>query len=384
MEEMIKLSRLKTNQFGAVSMITVVFIAIILTVLATSFIRLTINEQRESVDDDLTTRAYYAAESGVQDAIAAIKDQFAHPGDPAHRVNNPDECTPDSSGDLSGSSSLDAEYTCQIIDLTPDDYLADLEKGETEQFIIDSESGDDVNTVNISWHINAAKNSGGDGGFDLRSSVASSLLKDYEWYSDPANPSDDNKFPAMIRLQMISTPHSGVTRSSIDSYTLFLNPTLGGSHASINDLTAISLNHGIRNVPCNNTAAVGEYVCTFSINSLADDTHDYSIRVQALYNPTHIKIDATTSAGVAVSLINAQAVIDVTGRAGDVYRRVEERVDLSPDYLSPEFAILSAEDICKNFVITDSTVDIPNPNPSLAKIGFLSANGGSLNGSCNN
>ena len=64
---------LRHSQQGAIAMITVVFIAILLTIITTSFISITVNEQREATDDDLTTRAFYAAESGVQDAIVAIK-----------------------------------------------------------------------------------------------------------------------------------------------------------------------------------------------------------------------------------------------------------------------------------------------------------------------
>ena len=61
------------NQQGVVSFFTVIFITLLLLILTTAYIRLMVNEQRQATDNDLSSRAFYAAESGVNDAILKIK-----------------------------------------------------------------------------------------------------------------------------------------------------------------------------------------------------------------------------------------------------------------------------------------------------------------------
>ena len=59
------------------------------------------------------------------------------------------------------------------------------------------------------------------------------------------------------------------------------------------------------------------------------------------------------SSGATVSFDKVQAIVDVTGRAGDVYRRVETRLDIDNDFAEfiTDQAIFSADDICKNLVV---------------------------------
>ncbi len=342
---------LQKQQTGAVSMITVIFVSVILSVLTTSFIRLTINEQREAIDDDLTTRAYYAAESGVQDAITAIKNNSV---DAARAA----ECRPNSGdGVLSNFDGLDTAYTCQTIALAPVDYQASLSEGEAVFFKLDS-GADNISSLKISWHILGDSNDS-----DGRNVVAhnSAILPQSGNWGDGSG----NSFPAMLRTQLISVPEVNVTRSSINNYVGFLNPTNNAAAVT----TPAGMNGGVSSAACNFGVSDGAYVCSITIGSLNDSANDYYLRVQALYRTTHVKIEIFAG-GSLVKLVDVQAVIDVTGRAGDVYRRVEERVDLTPNSLWPNYAILSAEDICKNFVITDKVVHATDPdfdfaNPSI-------------------
>ncbi len=350
---MLMYKTLSKEQAGAVSMITVIFISVILTILTTSFIRLTINEQRESIDDDLTTRAYYAAQSGVQDAITSIKKSSI----PAVELATYSECTPASgTGLLSDTDGLDAAYTCQVIDLAPSDYQAFLAEGETVFFKLDS-GADDIQTITISWHI---KGDGSDSdGSNVVARTSSNLPVSTSW-----GDGSGANYPAMIRTQLIAIPQTNVNRGNILSYVGFLNPQPGSSVA-ITPGGPGGLNGGVSSSDCDFNVLDGDYICKKTINiGSRDIAEDFFIRLQALYTSTHIKIVAS-NAGGPVNLLNAQALIDVTGRAGDVYRRVEERVDLDPDDLWPNYAILSEEEICKNFVITDQVTDFATINSSI-------------------
>jgi Tfp pilus assembly protein PilX len=69
----------KQQERGVVSLFTVMFFTILVTVLTVGFVRIMINERRQSTDEDLTTRAYYAAESGVEDAKRALQQYYPNP-----------------------------------------------------------------------------------------------------------------------------------------------------------------------------------------------------------------------------------------------------------------------------------------------------------------
>ncbi len=50
-----------------------------------------------------------------------------------------------------------------------------------------------------------------------------------------------------------------------------------------------------------------------------------------------------------------QPVIDVTGRANNMFRRVLARVELSGSFVYPEAAVDMKNDLCKNFSVTDTS-----------------------------
>lgn len=329
---------LSKDQQGAVSLITVIFVTILLTVLTTSFIRLGVNEQRQAIDDDLTTRAFYAAESGVQDAMRAINERL----DPADA--NFAECTP-AHGVGSGmlSAELDAEYTCQIINLTPPDYRAYLDKNESTFFKL--EGTENITDFTVYWHIFGDDNDSDGTTYSLRANA--DLLTEFAW--------NTGNHPAMIRVQVMSIPESGsVQRGDINNSIAFFSPTRTG-------LPSVNLSTGVDGEVLNSNCTpatggidFGEYVCSATVAGLDSASRDYYLRIKALYRDTHIKVVANEG---HVGLVGAQAVVDVTGRAADVFRRVQQRVNLTNDVLWPEFALFSAQDICKDFSITHPDAD---------------------------
>jgi len=328
-------------------MITVIFVSIVLTILVTSFIRITVNERRESTDNDLTTRAFYAAEAGVQDAVAAIKKGS---------LKNEKECTP-TGGPGSGklADNLDTEYTCQIVEMSPSDYQADLAKNQTVMLHLNV--GKPINKLEFKWHL-VDKNQ-----FALRKSSDDTLPQESAWRSK------GKPFPAMLQVEVIELPKSGVSRDNIKNFMKFISPANGGAGGSAYNLADGS----ILAANCDPKASTGTYACVYNLTGWDVDAKDYYVRVTALYRSTQLKIQAYNGAE-AVPLIGVQAAVDVTGRAGDVYRRVKTRVDLSPPSLLPNYAIISGKGICKNFLITDSTDD--------AVKGFDTINPG-IDGSCN-
>jgi hypothetical protein len=78
---------------------------------------------------------------------------------------------------------------------------------------------------------------------------------------------------------------------------------------------------------------------------------DLYIRVAPIYTTSGITITAYGSADESnpLNLIDAQYSIDVTGRANDVYRRIEVRYPkIAPGDL-PDAVVKSFSDLCKQF-----------------------------------
>jgi hypothetical protein len=107
--------------------------------------------------------------------------------------------------------------------------------------------------------------------------------------------------------------------------------------------------------------------CSLTINALSHA--QYHMRVSSLYREVTLRLEAFDASGAQLSLQDAQAIIDSTGKAQDVLRRIQVRVPLngsSGNQLS-DFAIQSTEAICKRFSVMDGlfTNDAPNAVPGV-------------------
>jgi Tfp pilus assembly protein PilX len=94
------------QQDGAVALITTIIISLLLAIITTALIATMSSELRQQDDNEQSTLAYYAAQSGVEDALSKIK--AALPG----AINQPN-CT--SNVNLDPSSAGTVGWTCQII-----------------------------------------------------------------------------------------------------------------------------------------------------------------------------------------------------------------------------------------------------------------------------
>jgi hypothetical protein len=99
---------------------------------------------------------------------------------------------------------------------------------------------------------------------------------------------------------------------------------------------------------CRTTNYPNNPYCSVSINIPAS-TQVY-LRLRSLYLQTSVTVSAT-SAGSAVSLVGDQAVIDATGKAQDILRRIQVRIPLHHDAQIPEFAIQTGDTLCKRLQI---------------------------------
>src|SRR5690606_29670661 len=138
------------------------------------------------------------------------------------------------------NTDLDAEYTCQYIELNPDNYQDDLDPWESVTIPLRGLSN--FSQVRISWHIPNL-----DGDIAARTG-AQNLPNADEWVA--------NDFAAMLRTTVVDTPSGNFNQSQVSSQTGFLNPHASGGSASLGS----GFDGDILNADCDDSISSG-YAC---------------------------------------------------------------------------------------------------------------------------
>jgi len=351
----------RPNQNGAVSLISVVIFITIITIVVIAYLASSLSQQRTAVNFDMSTRAYYAAESGIQDVVSTIQ---AHPDS----IPSQTDCKPaiggDGTGRLGDGVDYGVNYTCQLVDPTP--------KEITGQVIPDQK------TAVI--RINPAASPIPNGPYKLvmrwspktkpveqvlRPSEGNKVLKPKnEWGSVGLN-----DWYSMLRLNVINHPaNSSFTRSSIVQRVVFLNPTQTAEPLTVDKSSPLPQTDTITNASCSASSDSGpEFSCTKTITlqnyNLNNDA--LYVRIGALYKTTTFSMQLF-SGSTQLAFQNTQVTIDATGQAKNVYRRVKQAFPLK-GYVEDEdkdAALVAGEGICKLFTVTRTASDFAsNCNP---------------------
>lgn len=363
-----RFNRLYNRQEGMVAITVTVIIMIIVTLVVTSFAVIVRREQRQSLDRQLSSQALLAAEAGVEDARTALSLE----DDPLNQ--DVKDCTAGGSfkeimkGKITagkreyksqlGDSSSNIEYTCVLIDHTP----LSLEfsgKGPQDKAFIAYVAAQDINKIRIGWQ-NQDR---------------------LQLFNNPLD-----KFPASGSLNtaaasitiMPAFGSGSITRDDLmaNSHTFFAYPGSDGASGQkgtinyLNNLGGITANASqgqIVSGHCNagnadkTQSKTGKY-CNIDIESLNKNAtlpanEDYFIVVKPLYQKADFSFLALDASGNEEELSGAQAVIDVTGKAADVLRRIQVRVpiELSATLnnisgILPGAALETVDEICKQLV----------------------------------
>jgi len=339
----------KLNQQGAVAMISVVIFSIILSILVAAYARTVVSQQRQAVNYDLSTRAYYAAESGVQDAIRLIKDT----GGNNYASEGKDSCPPPSGyGDFNGSGDM-LGYTCQLIDSNAPSLP--IQTGQDTSFLtrvqpIDFNSTDN-GELTVTWRVADQDESSNYVG---RTPDTKLFPPTTEWQDDSGAP----VYP-VLRLSFVQIPNAPFGRDAIKQYVYFLNPTNGDAEAADlpADLTSRQSEESVvRNARCDGNGCSA----TFNVDgSLFNGKQIYMV-YHSLYG--NVVGEATLRSGGKEKTFKGVATIDVTGRAGDVFRRVKQTVNVEAGsgaqggqtVLSSYFdssGLIVGDGICKFFTV---------------------------------
>ncbi len=341
----------KNNQAGFISFLVVAIIMIVLSLIVLAFARLVRREQRQTLDRQLNTQAFYAAESGINDAVNKL---FLNPGLANQDYTSCDDfinAVPALNSRLDGPAGV-VSYSCLLVDPSPP--FLEYDSVPIDQSVTlplsPSNSSPPLNppitSLEISWE-------------EAAPGPTTNLAGCPTGGADPndALPGDwVNCDIGMLRIEII--PFDGAkTRDALITERLiaYLQPRNTGGAAAINFGDAASHVAG-------GNAGQGETVgalcdgsgprrCTLRINNVPPMTNGF-MRMRSIYAVNAVTITAFSGGG-PVGLAGVQAAIDSTGKANDVLKRIKVTVPLADgDEPFPEFALQSTGSLCKRITVS--------------------------------
>lgn len=417
-----KSTSIKTKK-GATSIYIVAFTTMVLSILTISFVRIMVSEAQQTSNYDLSQSAYDSALAGIEDAkVALLKyHQCLSNGTTSGSLSAPKgtcsyivaamqngirEQSCDTVADVlnrpkgdggevmvqetnstsdNKSTVLDQAYTCVTIEEELDDYRAYLNADNRTRIIpVRTDSVADINGVYFQWY----SDSNGSG-----NNMMGTTLK--------ANNLSNSYAPPLVTFEFIQTDmtfslgelsvNNGTSGKGTDHALLVLNPVATGGTNSIDSGRVLDVSDKSDNTPinvnCGSSSNAAGFYCgtyiqlppTYNGNTGANrNPNTFFFRVTLPYGTpaTDFSISLCTSDGCAASVSGGgsnntrsftavQARVDSTGRANDLYRRVETRIELvDTGFPYPEFVIEVSDALEKNFWVTKNCWLVQNGSSS--------------------
>lgn len=376
-----------SRQQGAVSLFAVIFATLLLTILSIGFVKLMMAEQQQATDNDLSQSAYDSALAGVEDAKRAIRKCQMGDVVACSEINDAskvDDCQVIARAnglasqpevvvrsDSSNGEAFDQAYTCVNITMDTDDYVYVSRTGTAE--VIPLKSVADFEVIEVSWY---TQNDAGEG----NPATAPTKADGSPLASDdlPANASWGSTTPPILRLQLI-TPGSSFDITSLNSreasQTAFIKPN--GIVSTVSDPPEINISPDTRPRPqtdelldnsvdailCSQIFGYQGYACSarLNLNRVINQTDSANtfLRINTIYNTgAEVKVRLLSGAGSTVKLNGIQPAIDSTGRASNLFRRIEARLRVGEDFPYPSYAVDTQNNLCKDFTL-DGNVATP-------------------------
>jgi len=334
-------ARLAQDQGGFAAIVIAFVMILVLSLLTVGFAQLMRKEQRNALDRQLSSQAYYAAESGINDAAKALSagyDGSKAYCDPVTAALHSVDADRKGASYLSNnniSDSTGSSYTCLTIDQSPSAIeFGSIPVGQskvTEITGADPITGAPVaiNKLSIGWQDSS-------GGHSFISPT-----------SDRTFRTATNWGAATGVLRVGVTPIDSISRSALTSgtYTAFLYPNTGSGTAGTSNY-ATGQNSG--DIIPGNCKTSTNRDCQAEIRNL-NNNNSYLLTLRSIYKNTLVTIKAYGVSGAQIDIANSQTVVDSTGKAQDVLKRIQVRIPTKNNYDHTDYGI------CKQYQLTPTT-----------------------------
>jgi hypothetical protein len=338
--------RLTSSETGIVAVMVTLIMMLVISLIVLGFAQVSRRTQRNALDTQLSTQAYYAAESGVNDAITVMRTL------PVGPLPKKDKCI-DSGPYQFDSQSLSTlgtgvSYSCVLIDPSPSTIFYSLGENASQAIRLKAEGGVNFKTLTFSWVPPD----------DIKTQPLANCPNGASQYRKAVGATGgwDCKYAA-LHTELV--PTNTLNRASL------MNTT------NVNYLDPVSvLSPGTSNWSADNGKSIAARCvdvpapkCTATVNFNGAGLNAYYLRLGALYRSAAVSITATDTGNAPIRFAETQAHIDVTGKAQDVLRRVLVAVKLNGSPSStPVAAITSGDSICKRFSVTGGSFNVEDFN----------------------
>ncbi len=338
------------NQSGMVAIPVTIILMIVISLITIGFSTTVRKEQRQALDSQLASQAFYAAESGINIAAQKLND-------PSNSSLTKSDCGPSgpfntSDYTINGSGISDAygtTITCLLIKPVNDLQFTSV-GGTSKVSLIDTGGVTNINSIYINWQSTS-------GNVVTTCNLANTFPTAEAWSSNCSQP--------IIRLDIVPISNS---MSTVDlrsqQFTAFLYPkkTASGGTAA-NFATGLGSGKGaILDAGCNeSTDSNKTQRCMIGLNTVTPVGNKFAIRIISLYGNSDVRVHVRGAGNSQPDLKNAQALVDSTARSLDVLRRVQVRIPLVDSSNVPDFALSAGQGICKQYSVSANSVTNTNP-----------------------
>ncbi len=342
----ISMKRLRQlDQRGVASLIITMVTMVVISLIVIGFATISRREQRQSLDQQLSAQAFYAAESGIEDAKNVIKSMLA--ADPNQLIPAKPNCTKDPKNNYPTlaktriDDNLNVSYTCLTVDPDP----TSLQYNDVSDSSIIARVNTDaaITSLRLTWTPTSAPTILSS---KCPNSVDHTLKQQTNW---------DCGY-GLLRADM--TPTTGaLSRAGLvgDTVTGFFEPTTAASPGTLE----YNVSRNTPNFIGAKCATAGPYgTCQATIQNISGNITSMALRLSSLYQPSNVKIEALDNSGKPQKIHGVQATIDSTGKASDVLRRIQVRLPIAAGGLIPGYALQSNGSICKHFSTSSDYFEI--------------------------
>lgn len=376
-----KTHTISNDETGFASIVIALVLILVLALLTVGFAQLARREQQSALDKQLAVQANYAAESGINNAVQDLAtpntdgsgrnfifydDSGATPitnADPKHCMGPNDGNTyPLSPSAASAHNAIDSTkgvtFTCLLVNLTPPTLQSSLSPDTEWNQVFSTTAA--LSNLTVNWHTPGStglRQASDCSGVNNNIAPTCTLPPVTSW----------GGAPAVVQFSLTPLPSTGFSRANLmaNDFTVYLYPT-AGANASVNYSTATADKGQFAIGGCDSSGN-----CSVTIAGILGTTAGqyYLLHAFSYYGQAILSTSATDSGGVTEDFTHAQAIIDVTGQAKNVLKRLQAVVPLQCNSNSscvpgntprlPNFAV-QGQDICKEFSTYGSNVSYPS------------------------
>jgi len=331
---------MRSNERGMVSIMTTMVLMIVITLIVLGFAQISRRDQREAIDNQLSTQAFYAAETGVNDARNLIESAVKS----GTALVDKTGCTSAGPGGFYASlnpvidAAQNVKYSCLLVDTAPSTlHYTDVAANPSLIIPATTASGAPVSSVKLDWQSKVAGTPISGCPTSLPAATGNGIFVPGSSWSCGYG---------VLRVDLVPTS-GALTTDGLRNATMttFAVPFRVGGTSLIPYAASTANSNNAVGVACTNSG------CSLTVNGLSQNS--YYLRISSMYRDVALQVCLQDSTGTCMPTQGAQVVIDSTGKAQDVLRRIQVSVPVlgaSTNQLS-DFAIQSTDSICKRFAV---------------------------------